>query len=522
MDPVLLPPPYGGMNDRVPRVAIQFPQCESLLNFNPTAGGVELRNGDLASVVAVNTGNANATFNRITFFNGSFYVVGVNTATFTVYAATPGGTLTSVYTDAVATISTPLNFVVFNSYLFVITHTKIYYFDGTTWGIAGYTPSTAIVGGGVYKNRIYFVKEDSQAYYYSSISAISGALSEVSLAGYTESKSDLVLIAPVSIADVVQGVDLLAFVFDSGEVLYYSGSYPDSSDWQIVGRGRISAPISYNSLVTYQGDKIVMCQSGIYSLKELFLKSNKKGESLLYNENINAEWTSDIYAEEGGGPGHDVYNNSINNLVSAVWDPAGSRIIFLIRLSDYAATPDLFYCKYFIYHTDLDAWYTHKSLLSNGATGLSFCDICIYQSAISQNVGVLMKDATFIDIANKEGRDYFYDLNGYTYDYEIISAPIANGRAYITKAAGMDVIQETDINEWTSYQLIKDLGVDETAAQSLPTAPTGLQKPFINMGIEGSYIQYKISGTTAYDVTKTVGLTIYGTNIWLDNGKSPR
>lgn len=133
-----------------------------------------------------------------------------------------------------------------------------------------------------------------------------------------------------------------------------------------------------------------------------------------------------------------------------------------------------------------------------------------------------MKDATFLDMIQKEGRASFYDANGYIYDYEIISAPIANGRAYITKAAGMDVIQETDINDWTSYQFIKDLGVDETAAQSLPTAPTGLQKPFVNMGIEGSYIQYKISGTTAYDVTKTVGLTIYGTNIWLDNGKSPR
>lgn len=522
MDPVLLPPPYGGVNDRVPVVTVQFPQCESLLNFNPTAGGVELRHGDRRIVNPANTGNFNSTFTRMCFFNGSFYVVGVNAGTFTVYAAAPGFTLTSVYTDAVATISTPLNFVVFNSYLFVITHTKIYYFDGTTWGIAGYTPSTGIVGGAVYKNRAYFVKEDTQEYYYTQISAISGALAEVSLAGYTESKGELVLIAPVSISDVIQGVDLLAFVFDSGEVLYYSGSYPDSSDWQIVGRGRISAPISYNSLVTYQGDKIVMCQAGIYSLKELFLKSNKKGESILYNENINNDWIDTIYYEEESTIGHDLYNNSINNLVSGVWDPLRSRIIFLVRTANYDVSPIPYYCTHFIYHTDLDSWYLHKSLISAGGSGLNYCDICLFQSVTSQEIGILQQDSGQLEIALKEGREYFYDLLGTTYDYEIISAPIANGRAYITKAAGMDVIQETDINEWTSYQFIKDLGVDETAAQSLPTAPTGLQKPFINMGIEGSYIQYKISGTTVYEDTKTVGLTIYGTNIWLDNGKSPR
>jgi len=126
----------------------------------------------------------------------------------------------------------------------------------------------------------------------------------------------------------------------------------------------------------------------------------------------------------------------------------------------------------------------------------------------------------------KEGATGFMDRKSddsgdVGYDYNITSAPLSNGRAYIQKVEGMDVILNSDLYAQTSYKLIKDLGVAETSSQILSGVNAdSLQKPFVNLGIEGSYVQYKISGTTV--TGKTTGLVLYGTNVWIEKGKSPR
>lgn len=533
MDPVLLPPPYGGMNDRVPRVAIQFPQCESLVNFNITEGGVSVRSGDLELTRRTNpTADRNSV---LIYFNDKLLIVGSTGGRLYIYDYLAGAI---VYTSPLVAGPDPLGYFTFNNYLFIFATSAAYYYDGTTYGVAGYTPSRQRVGGAVFKARAYFIHHRLATYSYSDVNAISGTLAEVSLSSITETMSDLVIIAPISITDVVQSVNLLTFVFASGEVAFYSGTYPDATDWTLVGKAQISEPLSYNSTVTFQGDVLVLSEGGIYSLRELFTSGNKHGVNILYDADINKKWTQTVseYFQSastlGGYP--DVYENAQNNIVSGVFDEVKNRIVILFRAMNIAETDNQVNAMFFIYDVPLQSWCIHERLLVSDAdyTGYDFCDIVKYNTSTGSKLAVMMTNEFTMTVSIKEGRAESDPTNAFmdpavitgadqAYDYEIISAPLAAGRNYIANAVGLDVILETDLYEETNYQFIKDLGAEETAAQTLPVGPTtSIQKPLVNMGIEGVYVQYKISGTTVED--KSVGLNIYGTNVWLANGSSPR
>jgi hypothetical protein len=530
MDPVLLPPPYGGMNDRVPRVAIQFPQCESLINFNVNEGGVSVRAGDynIGSAAKASTG-FDETF-QMAYFNNKILIFGVyNASYFRIYDYLGGAV---AYTSGLLADPQPLSSFTFKQYLFITTKSNVYYYDGTTYGLATYSPNTDLITGSVYKARVYFTQYDSASYRYSEINAIAGTLHEVSLAGVSETASNIAIIAPISISDVVQSVNLLAFVFESGEVLFYSGTYPDSSDWTLVGSGKISSPISHNASIAFQGDVLIMCIGGVYSLREIFTSGNKHGSTLLYNADVNNLWI-DTNKKQMNSYGYQLYLNTKNNIVSGVFDDINNRIIILYTASD-ASVSNAKDCLYFIYNVSLNSWYVHQRELYPDDPLSSFCrcDILMYPSTNGTVPLTMLTDDQTVTVSIKEGATDYSPTDAYaernlpsldlaSYDYEVISAPLAAGRQYINNAVGLDVILETDMYEETDYRFIKDLGAEETAPQSLPVGPTdSIQKPFVNMGIEGVYVQYKISGTTARN--KSIGLNIYGTNVWLANGSSPR
>lgn len=540
MDPIPLPPPYGGVNQRIPKVAIQSPQCESLINFNPVSDGVSLRRGDqvfkfftsavstdqLICLVAANYNDRNVII----------LVENITTNKREFYDALTG---LVIYSTAIAALSLTFQSVYFNRYLFFFcpdgSETPGYTFDGASIGTIGYTPfdagAFAPVSGFVYKNRMYVINKDTGEYLYSDINAISGPLYRVDLSQISKSGSDLAIITSVGVSDNISSIVLLAFIFKNGEVLFYSGSYPDSSDWQLVGQAQIGYPLNYDAALLYQGDTWIFCRSGIYSLRELFLKGSQQGASLDLSSNINKSWVllqNYLFASYSGSFVEWTYKNIIN----AVVDTLNNRIIISFRFNNIGLGGGVEIPCYFIFNTELQSWFLHvQDIAGSGASvdrdclfdmGLFNGQVVTYftssnYSGALEDVGVAMKI--------KEGAEGYTDRNmfstiSYPYSYEIISAPIANGRAYVQQAEGMDVILETDLDSQTEYTFIKDLGVGSTSPQKLPVNPGGIQKPYVNMGIEGSYIQYKISGSTT--TGKTVGLNIYGTNVWIQNGKSPR
>lgn len=508
MQPVPMPAPFKGIDEELPIIAVQSPYCESLINFNLMEQGAEVRNGD--SIFSFMGGaprvyGAGFTLYLHKYGDQYLFVSAYNTNTGQVeFWDVEAGTL--AYSPAVAASASFRSFY-FNGYLFFLTptaaHAPGYYFNGAAWGAIGYTGISAAGAGAEFHHRAYITKIGSAIYFYSDLYAITGAVHSVDLSTIIDSPASIVNLARITLSDNVSTQDLLAFVFSSGEVLFYSGNYPDSSDWTLAGHADISRPLYYNTGFQYQGDFIILTETGMISLRDLFLNGSGQAESLALSSKAEKTWR-EIAVDEGV--------TAVG--FKGVWDSVNQRIVIFTPING-AATE-------FIYDTSLKAWYFHQP-----APGLSDNlgqrDAIFYKGKIywaSRRSG----QANLI-VWEKEGASGFQDRNyddasDVNYIYDMISAPVSGGRAQVQVAGGMDVILETDLETVTDYYLIGDFGVLTQGPQKLPDLPSGVQKPNVNIGLESSFIQYRITGTTTSG--KSVGLKMYGTNLWIEQGQAPR
>lgn len=535
MDPIPLPPPYGGVDQKNPIVALQSPNCENLLNFNLSNVGAVLRNGDSIAYNFALTGTdgrfalnliPDETLNEIytVILNGQTleYNIYDKAGNFEYNFAVPIGIGAAAWPRTTS--------VYFNKSIFffpsINTDAAHKVNNAGVFSVSGYTAATGspttiqLIGGAVYKNRMYAIQYLEAGYWYSGIDATSGAMTYVDLTGFTQAKVRLSSIGTFTISDQVTTEAFIAFVMSNGEILFYNGSYPNSADWRLAGKVRIPQPLFISSTILYQGDTLVMCDGGVVSLRDLFLKGSQQALSLSISDLIQTKWTALVKAirTSQSTPTGPILSHAVFGSINGIYDPKNDRIVisFPYYLDSAGALQDGSF--YFVFNAELGAWSFHRSF------GGRIYDINIHNNTLyclsryGTNNGVT--------IYAKEGAADFMDDDADTvgeiaYDYEIVSAPVANGRAFVQKGEGLDVIINSDLYSETSYYLIRDFGVETTTAQTVPNVISGsLQKPFVNIGIEGSYIQWKLSGTTA--ASKTVGLKLYGTNFWIEQGQSPR
>lgn len=525
MDPIQTPPPFAGINNKIPKVALEFPFCQSLLNFNLTEEGARLRQGDSVPYTwAVPSGSRmkgliNYTDNQ--FFG--WYFDGA-TSEMIIRAVQVG---VNVNTSA-ALGEDDYYPLYFNNYLFFF-NDNLYApgiaYNGSTFAAVGYTAASGTFlpkGGNVYKNRAYIIQSGEPAYWYTEIDAISGTVKKVNLATVISEKQNLFAIGSFTQVSANGSRVIQCFVFENGEVLFYDGSYPDSANWGLVGRAQLGTPLSPH-LITYQGDSLVIARHGLVSLRDLFLTGSSEGSSLTLSDNIGALWKQ--YAAFG-------------QYSRGVWDKINERllVVFPVRFPSLYSSASFPGQTFFVFFSNLKAWTVHFNGeiflpappgTANLNNGLIYSNNSVYSSSFypatgSNNFSIIKKES------NTVGSDPTYTDDSWNdgttqvpYPYEIISAPLKTGRAYIQKVEAVDVLIESDLYDETQYTLIADFGVMESDAQYIPNPGTGtFQKPQANIGIEGSYVQYKISGATVED--KTIGYVFYGANIWETIGESPR
>lgn len=520
MDPIPLPAPYGGVNEQIPIIAVESPQCEELMNFNVTQEGVALRFGDskYKSITATQP------LRLFAYGDTKLFLLTVNAGTnkIDIYDVDAG---TVSFSSAAASGAALFYGTYFNKYLFFFNPTSYnpgFYYDGAAFGNIGYTGAGLIASGGnTFKKRNYIIQAGEAAYWYSGIDAITGALTKVDLSSIVEQNCYLSAIASITISDNVASIIIQSFVFSNGEILFYSGSYPDASDWSLIGRGKLGQPLSFNSVIKYQSDSLLLCDTGVISLKDLFLKGSEAAASLTINTRIQKTWTALVQAIRTSlsipvGPINAA--GALGGVINGVFDPKTNRIIvsfpYYLDANNAVQTGSF----YFVFDTLLQSWFFQRSF---GCGSNSIFDIVTYKNkVITVSVG-----SSKIMVYEKEGSTGFTDRGAQDssdvgYDYEIKSGAVKNGRAYVQKGEGLDVIIKSDLYSETNYYMIKDFGVLTTSAQKIPDQGSSLQKPFVNVGIEGSYIQYKISGTTSSG--KTVGYQLYGVNFWIEQGDMPR
>jgi hypothetical protein len=520
--------PYGGQDSQTPTAVLKFPACEYLYNCNTTPAGISVRNGDskwAAKLVDSSGGVTAESFAGLAQYGESQLFLVVRCfpiSTNRIYSvSTEGGVPTLVY-------SSPTNrgnvySVYFAGRLFVYAFDNSTVpviggdqYDGTTWSGITYTfPALSFpLGGCAYKNRQYFVFKSSATYGYSGIDAVSGAVTAVNLSGVISESSSISTITQVTISNEISSQVLLAFVFFSGEVLFYAGSYPDSADWGLVGRATIDNPIDYHSTISnYQGDTLVATRSGLISLRDLFLRGSEQATNLSLSKSITPDWVSLIQAiDRLNGYGSLSY-------IKLVWWKKKNRLVIVIpyQLDSTDNTADLG-STFFVYDTINLSWSVHRSFGGNYSLFAA-----VFQDNLVYGASSLATATDYILLRSKEKATDFQDVNQdnttkTSFDYEMLSAPIPFPKTAVYEATQIEPILESDLYSQTNWNFVVDFGRQTSGDQKTDASTTSVAKPAVNVGMQNiTYVQVKMSGTTA--ASKTVGLNLYSYNVWFNAGE---
>jgi hypothetical protein len=164
----------------------------------------------------------------------------------------------------------------FNNRLFLLNGTDpVVVIDSTvTAAAAAFTgPSgsdTALIQGCNYRGRPYMVEKDSLSYWYHrTIGGVTGALTEVDLARVVQFGGKLMFCASATSNQGATANEFMVFVTDQGEVLMYSGDYPDASNWNLFARTRIAQPLSRRSYVHLGGELMLLTRAGMAPISQI-------------------------------------------------------------------------------------------------------------------------------------------------------------------------------------------------------------------------------------------------------------
>jgi hypothetical protein len=166
-------------------------------------------------------------------------------------------------------------------------------YDGDNWSsilsggspgkIDGIDPSQ-IVFVTSWKRRVWFVERDSSSAWYLPTDQITGTAVELELGPFAKNGGKLSFIVDWTI-DAGEGIDdLIAFVFEGGDVLIYKGTNPDNAaTFSMVGSYFVGAvPPGRRCYTSYGGDVLIISELGLQPLSYV----TRGSQSILRTQSI--------------------------------------------------------------------------------------------------------------------------------------------------------------------------------------------------------------------------------------------
>lgn len=532
MSAIPIPPPYKGERYDLPLAALENPYAEIVKNYNLDNGIPTIRNGDLIwsyggaddeITLGIATHGASSAQELFTCYDDS--VLGI-----TWLDVSTAGVQTTVHSAGGTGGDDEIVTLFFNNYLFWFGETSLLpaaqgpqYYNGSAWGAAAYTwPSglTQPFGGGVYKNRAYIIQRQSSKYAYSEINAISGAMTEVDLSQIISESGYLYGIRSVALSEGLQQETVCAFIFSSGEILVYSGSYPNSANWSLVGRFIISEPLSYHSFLDARGDTFIITDAGLISLRSLFTQGADLALIQAISAPIANRWQQVIFNQGSGNGG-----GSFRFYARGEYDHLNDRIVISFpNYVNYDGENDYTESMRLVYSFKVGAWY--EQVMTMEDTGffvscITYYNNGLYFGGVSRNVKLVEgkgnptfgASQVFLDDSGNGSADT-------PINYQLRTMPLPLGKFAVNQLQGVELISKTDLHAETNYKLIGNFGQAETLDQKLPSQGNFIAKPIVNVGIESDYVQLDISGATTSSTA--IGQQIYALNIWNQPGVGPR
>lgn len=269
-----IPVPVGGINTRDAENDVQLTDALELDNWTPRQNRLATRKGflehtdsdDIASHVPSSVQTL-AVFKH----GGVEKLIAADGGT--IYDATTVGSpsaLSSVGTFTVNRWDTAM----FDGKLIFVngTDTPQQYVDSSSGSLSTLTitgPSNPI-GVNVFKNRTWFWDDNSQKVWYSALNAAGGACTEFPLNRVSVKGGDLLRMVTWTRDGGSGPDDFAVFIFSTGDVAVYQGSYPgESGDWALVGIYHIGEPVNDRAVAKFGGDVLIATTYDVVSLQEV-------------------------------------------------------------------------------------------------------------------------------------------------------------------------------------------------------------------------------------------------------------
>ena len=511
-----LPPPFKGQNDLLPTFSLENPYCVKMQNFTTDRGIMSLRKGN--KKFAQVTSGAPIALCLAGYGSKLFMLVDDTTSRLRFYEIQTGTPVSVHTTGASGGGDKEIQTLFFNKYLMffgdgTLTSVGPQYYNGSAWGTLGYTFDVGFTpfGGAVYKNRAYIINRGTAQYAYSGIDAIAGATTTVDLSTVISENGSLYGIKSISLSENVTQQNVLAFVFSSGEIMVYGGSYPNSESWSLSARLKTSGLLYTGAAIDAKGDSFLLTQSEILSLRNLIAKGYDSEAKEGIGATIGTRWKQIIKALTA-------YGGSAITYIRGVYDDANDRLIISLP---YYVDPTTSQVQngihQLIYDFTLGSWFEFYQSIEAAVTSSMTSSITYWNgdTFILTDAGDGVTD--YATAHKLENTTNYLDDNIKTgtsgISFQVISAPHPLNRYGVITTAGLEVFMKSDLYSTINFRLIGDLGARQTEQQKTTGNGTNVTKTFVNIGIESNLVQYDISGVST---TSSVGIEIYGTNLWVN------
>ena len=265
-------PPYGGLDLVSPIDNMDPIYALELVNIIPGASAPELRKG-YTSFASLTGANAVKTLRAMPKANGTTDLLAVSgTKLFRIVSA---GTITDV-TGSTAFTSSNCSTEIFAGRMFICNGVDtVQVFNGSTNTTANSTFTGVtladLINVSSYKKRLYFVEKNSLRFWYGGTGSVgASALTSEDLESVFNNGGRLLFAGSYTNQTASTSQDLFFVCSSEGEILFYSGSYPGDSAWQLVARYYIGKPVGYNAFVRVNQDVWIITEQGIVPVSALF------------------------------------------------------------------------------------------------------------------------------------------------------------------------------------------------------------------------------------------------------------
>jgi hypothetical protein len=524
--------PVAGINKRDPLAAMPQGYALEALNFDPEPQYLRLRNGyvrhcDVTSIASslsfcLGAYNSQDGASKLFLYGVS---TGLGHTIWDVTSSVPSvkiGPISSAATDDGGVVSYDGG----NRLLFSGTEAAFYtlgdpsvdtfYYNGATntwaknnWDASGSGQCQPAHGGTVFKGRVYFYVSRVPGYYYGGLLSVSGATTYQSLASFSGEDCNIRWINTLSSAGNINNELMLCIGLAGGDVLVFGGDSPISSNWQLISRVVTGPSFSGKCAISVLGDIFVPCTNGVFSIRACLSSTTGTLDETTISNTINPHWTTHMrFLKEDSSFSYAQFAEYFK-IWTAFW-PERNQLYILaggFLNSDGTYTERDMAATMYVYNLVSKAWTWHKINVdgsSYGARELIYFDNNIYfliDQVIMKVSDTVYKDETW-NSANT--------FTGYTYNLE--SAYTALGQVNTKKrVTGVELLVKTDFNgSNVGVKVASDFG-RKVSAVSNQSLQSGYNSVNYSVGVDGTFLQYRLTGTS--DTASTQGLELYSVGL---------